>query len=57
VIWLRPVIEDDRVLPQATISVWRFQPGRGGGDRWHLQHKLDVRYNGLATEGGTHAGN
>jgi len=33
-VWLRPSVERGRVKPEATITVWSWQPGQPAGSRW-----------------------
>jgi hypothetical protein len=35
VVYLRPLFEGDRVLPEAIIEVWAFRLGEGGERTWH----------------------
>jgi hypothetical protein len=34
VVWLRPHLDDGRVLPEATIEVWTWRSASEGGRRW-----------------------
>jgi hypothetical protein len=36
IVWVQPLREAGRVMPRATISVWRLGPGHNGRFRWFL---------------------
>ncbi|MBY0526780.1 MAG: hypothetical protein K2R98_25535 [Gemmataceae bacterium] len=56
VICLRPKIDRGRVLPEATIEVWRRQANNGHAPRWVLvREPLRVKYADSPHQGGTHA--
>lgn len=43
VVWLRPLVQGERVLPQATIEVYEWQDAEAGGS-WQPLRALDVDY-------------
>jgi hypothetical protein len=51
VVWLQPLIEEERVLPKATLTVWARQPDGAAAGRWEKRRSLDVLYEGAS--GGT----
>jgi hypothetical protein len=58
VVCLRPMIQDERVLAEAKLSVWNWQTGAGGGRKWARVSvaggpELDVRYMSAADDAGT----
>jgi hypothetical protein len=56
IVWLQPAFAGQRVLPEATITVWYRQPESAAGDRWNLRGgALTVSYEG-ASGGNSHAG-
>ena len=43
IVWLRPAVQGQRVLPQAAIAVYDWQ-GPAAGGPWHLVRRLEVDY-------------
>jgi hypothetical protein len=50
IVWLRPVLQKERVLPQATIEVWLGEASSTEGISWLRQRVLAVDYDEGATE-------
>jgi hypothetical protein len=51
VVWLQPIIEKERVLPKAVLSVWARRPDGAASGPWEKRRELTVFYEGAA--GGT----
>jgi hypothetical protein len=57
VVWLKPTVNDERVKPEATITVWAEKPTRKEGSHWRkVGEILGVSYD-PAAGGGVHGGN
>jgi hypothetical protein len=54
VVWLKPTVHDERVKPEATITVWAEKPTRKEGSHWRkVGEILDISYD-PAEGGGVH---
>jgi hypothetical protein len=46
IVYVRPVVEGEEVLPQATIAVWSWEPEDERGRQWQRRRVLTVDYEG-----------